>query len=1047
MITLILTLPLYSAAVYGDFRITSITGNDIAKKTDTVGYRKSSNDNTRALLVSDSPDVRYEGNPNTRLDCQPKNSSFECFFIDDTVIMNSKAEYRFYMLNAALNQIGEKITGALYIDDKGPVFNNFNVYYTNNNITADFTIKDAGSTADASIGCAGVKTIRFYDDSDELIYNGTFPNGTCAPITGKFTYPRPLSDREHRFYAIAEDRLGNINSSVPKVLFVDVNAPLVSEPALVKDGEKLQYISTKQIPGVIVSLKVSDHNLSSVKGDLSKIVDSALSASYKQIPFTCKEFGESSYQCNSTAFTLKMPTTGTAKINISTVDMQGNNRSQEFDLTLTFDNKKPVTSISTNNCDEEKEKCYIKKPKDIILVNLEKQGAGFASKNVFIKASTLVNDAPIKADKCLKIENTEVWQCSFNITASASAIEGREHEVVLTAQSMDDVGNEVTPLIGKVTLDSTKPTLLYGPIFLKDDSVTTYLQASDLLEIKLWVNESTSGIKSAYANLKEAITGVEWVKGRCDEDLTKGANGYLCTFRPRDQLKNMYIPNAKVSFNITDFAGNSNNKLNGSFRIYSSSNNTVEFWNAEVRSIDPKSLDIRTSQYIPGKLSVWADVELSTNEDVNLLNVALDGGKCNAVAGQEAYLGPSKIFPPAMSELTGNPHALITLELSKTAPLPETEDYLRFNCSIVITSSKGNSVYPSEKHPIEISIQLKDLGLDLPSNYAGRINAFKEELKDRAWIDKLNEALNTMRKICTTARRIITVWKFISMAISTGGSLLKAVQYTFGVGVFAQTTETGVSKALEEFYQSYFYWICSFTDCSLLQKLNMWDSYREFIKWYVISLSANSLDTMIDAYKAPSIKNEAASKGIFDGEKVPVTKNENPASGENPADILGGDAWEASKKSFIVSALLFCIPGVIYNIEKARQIDCMYVDCAEHMTATGFNPYTCEVMRANAYCNFVYGSIFHAIPFSGLGEYFGNFIKLFTSNPIVAAGMVFTLVCMPFIPQQELGIKTACDAFKTFRNIIGFISGIMAEFDSWGGKGQSPDYCARVLDD
>lgn len=1025
LITLILTLPLYSAAVYGDFRIISATGDDGVGKTSDTGFRKPA-DTTRIIISSDTTDVRLEDDPNTPLACITNNGSVSCEFREESVLDTSSENYRFYMLDSQHNPIGSKITATLYIDDKPPKFSQFEVSHTNN-ITARFRVNDEGTTSDL---CAGVKEIIFYDNSLPVgVYNVTYTLGqsTCSETISEFIYPMPSIDGTHEFYAEAKDKLGNIISSVIRTLYIDSTAPIVSETHLERGNAPLEYISTTAIPSVVVSAAISDYNMSltgSVYADLSKLnINPAISQTYRQVPFTCLKDGQTDYICKSSPITVLM-SSSSADIKITTTDKKGNTGVDNYTINLISDTTTPTAAVRTSLCSADK--CYISNGNNIIQAVINKEGAGFNSKLVFIRAPTLGINTATQVDSCER--TTSAWICRKNINLSLPLQNSSTHSIYVVNPSQDDIGNLVTPIAGEVTFDNIGPMLFEPPVFKKTDSDVNYIQTGDLLEINLYVKESASGVNNAYADLKEVVTGGAWTIGSCGIDSSRGEDVYLCIWGPV-KVKETFVKNASVWFNVTDYAGNTNHIL-GNTKIYGRSNATLDFWKADVKSVDPTFLDRTTSKYVPGKLSVWADVSLTaTDSEAEMLNSALKGARCYPTDETNNYLENTIIYPPTPG--TQNPHALIVLEFTKTAPLPDYVDSLSFKCVVTTTTAKDNTVYPAEEDEIIISVGVKDYGLDLPKDYESKIKAFKEKLKDKTWIDSLHKYFQMGLKVCNTIKGIINAWNTIGTTLDMIAALFSSYKPTEAIAQVLGIGQSGYSFAFEKVVTSYGVYICGFLDCTLIDKAlsggkakSGQDYAVKALRLYVASLSADI--------------------SILQPEKVADTSSNGKYYDPNQ---LGSNAWEASKKSIIVSGILLCIPGVIYNIEKARQIDCMYVDCAQRWTAAGFNPYTCEQMRANSYCNFVWGNIFHAIPLSGLVDAFGNMVKLFSSSPWAAAGMLFSAVCSLLNTNQAGGVKTICDKTKNFMSMINALAGVINQVKSWTSEGGTKDYCADVLKD
>ena len=62
------------------------------------------------------------------------------------------------------------------------------------------------------------------------------------------------------------------------------------------------------------------------------------------------------------------------------------------------------------------------------------------------------------------------------------------------------------------------------------------------------------------------------------------------------------------------------------------------------------------------------------------------------------------------------------------------------------------------------------------------------------------------------------------------------------------------------------------------------------------------------------------------------------------------------KDSLVWSVLSFCIPGIVYNLDKYRQILCMYAHCLETNAEHGETLMSeCEDMRSYQECKYLFG--------------------------------------------------------------------------------------------
>ncbi|MBI4149360.1 hypothetical protein HY491_02850, partial [Candidatus Woesearchaeota archaeon] len=101
------------------------------------------------------------------------------------------------------------------------------------------------------------------------------------------------------------------------------------------------------------------------------------------------------------------------------------------------------------------------------------------------------------------------------------------------------------------------------------------------------------------------------------------------------------------------------------------------------------------------------------------------------------------------------------------------------------------------------------------------------------------------------------------------------------------------------------------------------------------------------------------------------------------------------QNSLIVSLATGCLPGVIYNLDKARQIECTYAYCLENNVEQGIPSFACTSVRSSSWCKYVYGEIFRVISPLAMADYMLSQIKELLSDPI---GLVSAVSCEVFPP-------------------------------------------------
>lgn len=1045
MITLIITLPIYTSIVYADFYVASITGSDGAYAASTAtGYRRV-DDLTIAKIISDINDVRYSKDPNNKLPCSEINGSYECTFQKQTTLYKSSQSYMFYQYP---QNTGNIISKSISVDSGSPTFSNMEVLMNGGNVTFKFKVSDPlqNSSETTPIG-SGIKSIEFYvDGSSKGTYTYSYAVGT-REIEGTYVF-QGLADGLRTFHIESTDFVGNRGVSEPIEYTVDTTAPEISLTNVKKYNydtgtyEDIAYISDKQIDGVKIYLSISDSSDSlTVTGDLSELGagNKYYKSSYANMGFTCTKT-DSLFNCSSSPISLFV-STSTSIIKITAKDKDGNEKTQEIPVLLNLDTTVPkIEGILTNFCDDYGI-CYLNGFNNSVVVGLTETESGFSNRLVFVSSNSITSiSSATQVDYC---QEGSPWICYKDI-GPISFTEGSKQKISVVYPTMDDVGNYADPVDQEFIVDTTAPTLIKGPKFTRGDG-KPFIAGNDVMSIKITVFENTSGLKTVTADLSKVVTGASWVDTTCSANSKKGAGYFDCEWIT-DPVVMGPLSGQTVTFNVSDYAGNTLSFKGTTPDILKKDVSNTLFWSGAVKSLDPTEVDRVTSKYLPGKLTVWAEIGLTSNTPLKHLYTGIED--CEGIDEQsQSFLKNAKVYPitPSDTELPTS-NAIILLEL-ENGEIPDTISQFRYKCTLLISSSSGKTLYEAEKVQVEIAIPIRNIGSDLPEGYATRIDELKTKLKDKAWIGSLQSFMDIGQKVCTVIGILIKLYNLYQLLTGPPIFTFDAKGPFHGVATALSTTNNLGKITSSTIIPTVYFWTCGFFECTLMDKLiskfGGGDNVAiKLIRWYILSLSSGGISKI-----AGEIKNNAKpAKGTTND---PSTERQTAStdSNANSEFVEGASTLDASKNSIFVAALTLCIPGIIYNLEKARQIDCRYVNCAQNnVINNGIDPYVCEDMRANAYCNFVYGQVFHLIPFSGLLAKFSEFLTLFNTNPVLAVAMVFGLLCVinsmpntPFLPS----FGTVCNIADNIKKIIDFLTGTFATFKSFGEEGTT-DYCQKI---
>ena len=149
--------------------------------------------------------------------------------------------------------------------------------------------------------------------------------------------------------------------------------------------------------------------------------------------------------------------------------------------------------------------------------------------------------------------------------------------------------------------------------------------------------------------------------------------------------------------------------------------------------------------------------------------------------------------------------------------------------------------------------------------------------------------------------------------------------------------------------------------------------------------------------------------------------------------------------NLIVATLFVCLPGIIYGLDKYRQIKCLYADCLQNAVGSEGLPVTaCEDQKAYATCKYVTGELFAVFPWTAVIDHFLKIIKNALSNPFAALGVAVALLCKPTCyAKSDLGIPyQLCRGARLFNLLGDSLQNVKSIIDE--GFTIKTDYCARL---
>ena len=790
--------------------------------------------------------------------------------------------------------------------------------------------------------------------------------------------------------ASANDNAGNKRTrliNLNKVFTPDNTAPRFENLTLFKlDGSSVTGVSSSALSGITLNVDIIESEIgldtNSITANLNAL-NPKLNVYGNVAKSSCITINSNKTRCSWTGLimdlgappniTLRVPLVFTFKAR----DKAGNNASEPLTYNVFIDTQGPVVAeIGTDKTDSNGT-YYVGAKKNIFGVILIETGSGIDPKDVFLDLSALGGSPNLPADNCT---GTGQVICIWN-NVDISAGSGKKY-IGLSSLTKDKAGNYLAGYAGTtiVVLDTTSPAVNFVNVTAVAGSTSVlsgFILTGNALSIVAEVQEDNNlnAFVDASAFIKNAI------KINADSCSKISNNIQRCTWAT-DEINIKGFISAGLIFNFTDSAGNSIKHIKN-ITVTGVGNKTIDFWKNSVGSPSPNAIDKQLiTKYDP---FIWFPVALSTDTTLPSkkwpVTVTLDRCSENesviissATGNKPELFNFNPTSPKADSTLPYNVFFKFTLERA----LPP-QDSMKIQCGIKIRTLVDNkeiSLEENENITFTINYFNNPLGT-IDSRIDKEIKDVKESwLVQAKWLETAQKIFNFAQTACTIVRHVIIAWgivtgivdgfkgccqgsavaNVISAPICCSTAAALGTKVTFG----AQLAKTGWAARTNQF--------CKALNCQFF-----WGD------WLPDSVKVGPLEKYSEMVSKSSVVQ--GTKKVA-GQEVPYERKDRNW-------YLGNID---PKQSLIGSAVFLCLPGVIYNLQKARAIDCRYINCLKQ-TQNGMPLYLCTAQRQYAYCKYVWGQIFNLIPFAAALTQIGQSITKALSHPLEAVSTSLSVAC------------------------------------------------------
>ena len=855
-------------------------------------------------------------------------------------------------------------------------------HQTTTNIT--YVVQDFGADETDIEHCAGVQRIEFYlgDYAGELV-KVEYPSQNLCEYSSSFTYDTEAGDGKTTICARAYDRLNQTNEEPQCAdFFVDSGAPIPDQASfkVVKHG------TDETLDFIGTNSILAD--LSFVIDAEDLVVDSVKADLSNMAGNRFANAPYSSYISDGSLHTFSWenipigPITACI-ITVDTEDTIGNSDTTALQCGIKADNDGPaINGLFTNF---EQSGIYYVGENTTIRAEINEQGVGIEKGHVFADLSNLGLGSRMMADTCITLEEG-VWDCFWYDVVPT--VRDGNYPVTILKETRDDLDNIMNAsYIQQIGVDTSSPEIneavdLNVIAGVTDVPYEGIIIPGDTLEFTIEVSDAWS----ATANFSDLGGSEEAIPESCWRE----NESTFCLWEVPIMASGTY--DADVTFSFLDFTGNYNSISKVISVAGTLDAENPNYWEHTV-SCSPQFIDREISSLITMPVYCRISMRPINNADSEIMsfNMQQYPSVCYAsVANQSVTDFVQNVIvinnPPGSAE----PYLEIALQSGDFII-----DEFEFSCAFEVFSKIG------EDYTLNPEIENVTIGL---SFYETPVGYLEDQYEDRIdeiednWLFDVAPWFDQVMVLAEWASRACEIYSGITTAIA-GISIIGSVLASFSKGGAKHLTsawiatcnaDSAAKKATSTAKKFTFDKFCSFMNC----------------KW-----------------------SDKALKGTLGKWRGTVTDT-----------LMIKDV----KDSIITSLATLCIPGIIHNYNKWKQIQCRYLTCLIEDVPQGYPKAACDEVRDYLQCRFLYSSIFNAIPFvQFFSDMMENLMKSF-SDPLAAFGYIWDKI---FSCQQtcKAGLETS-NLLCAIPGTLSIIGDAINEINLAGEKGEDywsigEDYC------
>ncbi len=865
--------------------------------------------------------------------------------------------------------------------------------FTNGN-SMNVTLKIKDMAYNGSDACSGIRYL-YVSINGKNVKSLNFSDNACSKQLS--LHLTPDSSDEQTVCAYGVDSVGN--SGKPSCIEIKKDT---TAPEIVPDS--LSFVFTADNPYLGLqrtytgnfSFIIKERNLDK---DLIFVDFSDANTnqqSYIKTPDSCEQTDSEEYLCMIYNVNLFLESS-TVKILFDMTDLAGNHAEDNESFTFPVDDEPPVPLEMTIN-EETQEPLYVGNVIDTIEVSFDEKESGMLPENVFLDIPPLTK---IPANTCS--QNNDEWVCIWNGISIGNNLMNNTITISLNLDTSDAYGNKINETITKNVIADVKPPELINFTVEQEDQpfplngsffeckpivMKAYVKEENpVLTVRLepayLLNSSPSGNSSLnYSN--ENSNGPPALPTGMAISVDESAKEDCVAVKNNTFYCEFVIPCIPPGKHDAHyiFEDVAKNKLIVNYTF--DVLDTIETPTDYFYVAATERMPSAVDRSTAPYVNHRVLVLIALGKKENFTNASVVKVFGGACSGDTDFIQNTTLIDgSAVGEF---PYLELIL---KRTDMPQRNLTLRCNISFytmsVINGKKYVNLVPEvEGFPVTIPF----FETQLPKEEVQeKINKIMDNfLVQQSWIN----SLKTVSDIATGACELYNSLVVLDQAAAASCVAL-------GLGCPAETTTSGLlhigSKDILK--------LCDYATCK------------------------SSL------YDVGGIREKLTD---FWSDNVPGWDRENVEAALNP------------RKSLVASFMFGCIPGMIENLERLRNIECSHAYCIQRMADSGMMtaiPY-CDKVHSYEQCRFAGGEIEYWVPPVKFVEKTGAILKEMGEDPVKMFLGVSSTLCNAFPSATQPWHSTCVIVNEGPRLLTAITDVINLLFNNQPQYNPTVDYCGMV---